>query len=84
MPKVRFLAFIKSLTGVSEVEIDGPKTIRDVLNELSKLYPKLADIILDEIPDVNVVLGGRTLLLPNDLDLIFDQELILAPIIEGG
>lgn len=85
MPKVRFLAFVRRTAGVENIDISRSEiSVRDVLIIVGNKYPQLRELILDDVPEVSFILGGRNLLIPKDLDLPFNEDLIIGPIVAGG
>ena len=85
MKQVRFLSYLKTLTGVSNYELKSdPNTIADALQEIANKFPQISDLILDTVPEVSFILGERTLVTPKDLDLVLNDELIIGPIVAGG
>jgi hypothetical protein len=83
--QVRFLAYLKTLTGVSTYKLlSDPKTVKDAIVEIAERFPQISDLIIDEIPEVSFILGDKTLVTPSDLNLPMNEELIIGPIVAGG
>ncbi len=91
MPKVtvKFFQDIRELVGTSstEIEIDNPKFLKDILNEISNKYQKLKDIlknIEEDNSSVIILVDGR---MPTTLSSIIvkgGEEISILPIVEGG
>ena len=85
LPKVIFFAYLQIMTGVQAVDLGSYiKTVQDGVNELKQKYPILNDILDLKNMEVSLLLGNKTLRIPDDLNLPFLDELIIAPIISGG
>jgi molybdopterin converting factor small subunit len=83
--QVRFLSYLRTLTGVSRYNLkSNPDTVADALKEIANTFPQIRELILDDVPEVSFILGDRTLVTPKDLSLILSDELIIGPIISGG
>ncbi|MCH8905642.1 MAG: hypothetical protein IH840_01020 [Candidatus Heimdallarchaeota archaeon] len=85
MPKVKFLSYIRRTSGVESFILDEPvNSVREALNVIADKYPQLRELILDDVPEVSFILGGKNLLIPRDLDLPFTETLTIGPIVAGG
>ncbi|MCE7735022.1 MAG: hypothetical protein GPJ54_09105 [Candidatus Heimdallarchaeota archaeon] len=85
MKQVRFLSYLKIMTGVSRYNLTtNPNTVAEALQEVATTFPQIRDLILDDVPDVSFILGDRTLVTPKDLNLSLNDELIIGPIVAGG
>lgn len=60
------------------------KSVSDVMKELEKEVKNFRKYIDFENISFMVIKDGRTLRIPEDLELIVMTELIIAPIISGG
>jgi cell division FtsZ-interacting protein ZapD len=60
------------------------KSVSDVLKELEKEVKNFRKYIDFENISFMIIKDGRTLRIPEDLELIVMTELIIAPIISGG
>jgi hypothetical protein len=73
------------MTGVQTLDLGSHvKTVQDGVNELKQMYPILKDILDLKNVEVSLLLGNKALRIPDDLNLAFSDELIIAPIISGG
>jgi MoaD family protein len=91
MPKVtiKFFQDIRELAGTSstEIEIDSPKFLKDILNEISNKYQKLRDVfknIEGENRSVIILVNGR---MPTPLSSTIikgGEEISILPVVEGG
>lgn len=85
MKQVRFLSYLKSLTGVSTYQLlTNPKTVNAALEEIASQFPQIRELILDEVPEVSFILGDKVLITPKELYLSLNDELIIGPIVGGG
>lgn len=85
MKQVRFLSYLRTLTGVSRYSLkSNPETVADALKEIANTFPQIRELILDDVPEVSFILGDRTLVTPKDLSLTLNDELIIGPIVSGG
>ena len=85
LPVVRFLSFVKRTIAVSDVDLgESFETVQDAINEIARRFPSLRDLIQDEVPEISLILGEKSLLIPKDLSLPFDKDLIIGPIVGGG
>ena len=76
---------MKRTIAVSDVDLgDSFDTVQDAIDEIAKRFPSIRDLIQDEVPEVSFILGDKSLLVPQDLSLPFDKDLIIGPIIGGG
>ncbi|MBS85278.1 MAG: hypothetical protein CME83_01765 [Candidatus Heimdallarchaeota archaeon] len=60
------------------------KSVSDVMKELEKEVKNFRKYIDFENISFMIIKDGRTLKIPEDLELIVMTELIIAPIISGG
>lgn len=60
------------------------KSVSDVMKELEKEVKNFRKYIDFENISFMIIKDGRTLRIPEDLELIVMTELIIAPIISGG
>ena len=82
MVNIRFFAVMKKLCGREqmEIKIDGPTTLRDILNKVEKEVPKIREIIKE----------GRSLIsinqeLANEETIVRSgDEIALLPPFAGG
>jgi len=84
MIKVRFLSFLAQNAGVKEIDYNEPGQISDVLLLLQKDFPVIADLLEGKTPPLTLILNGKSLYFPLDLQLEATGELIVSPIIAGG
>ena len=85
LPAVRFLSYVKRIIAVSDVDLgDSCKTVQDAINEIARRFPSIQDLIQNDVPEVSFILGEKSLLVPKDLSLPFDKDLIIGPIVAGG
>ena len=85
MKQVRFLAYLRTMTGVSTYNLQSnPNTVADALKEIADVFPQIRKFILDDVPEVSFMLGEKMLITPKELSLPLNAELIIGPIIGGG
>ena len=85
MIEVKFHSYFVDLfdTKIIKMHQKG-KSVSDVMKELEKEVKNFRKYIDFENISFMIIKDGRTLRIPEDLDLIVMTELIIAPIISGG
>lgn len=82
MVNIRFFAVMKKLCGREylEVKIDGPTTLRDILNKVEQEIPKIREIIKDgrSLISINQEMANEDSVVRNG------DEIALLPPFAGG
>ncbi|OLS29076.1 MAG: hypothetical protein HeimC2_02710 [Candidatus Heimdallarchaeota archaeon LC_2] len=85
MKQVKFLSYLKNMTGISTYHLQSnPDTVAEALIEIAKAFPQISKLIMDDVPEVSFILGEKLLITPKELSLPLNDELIIGPIIGGG
>jgi len=84
MPRVKFFATLRDITGVREIDIKGVRNVRELLNELYRMY---GDRFKKEIERKNMILvNGRNILDLQGYDTEINEkdEIAIFPPAGGG
>lgn len=85
MFNIIFLSYIAKLVGTKSIELESRlKTIADVFDFLINEFPSIKTQISGESPEVIILMGEKSLLLPRDLHLEVMDNIYISPIIAGG
>lgn len=85
MIEVKFHSYFVDLFDTKIIKIhQKEKSVSHVMKELEKEVKNFRKYIDFENISFMVIKDGRTLRIPEDLELIVMTELIIAPIISGG
>lgn len=84
MPKIRFFATLRDITGIREMEIKGVDNIQELLQIL---YEKFGDRFRKEIEEKNMILvNGRNILdiRGYETEIGENDEIAIFPPVGGG
>ncbi|OYT59688.1 molybdopterin synthase sulfur carrier subunit [Euryarchaeota archaeon ex4484_178] len=84
MPKIRFFATLRDITGIREMEIKGVDNIQELLQIL---YEKFGDRFRKEIEEKNMILvNGRNILdlQGYETEIGENDEIAIFPPVGGG
>ena len=85
MIEVKFHSYFVDLFDTKIIKMhEKGKSVSDVMKELEKEVKNFRKYIDFENISFMIIKDGRTLRIPEDLELIVMTELIIAPIISGG
>lgn len=85
MFNIIFLSYIAKIAGTKSIElVPHIKTIADVLDFLISEFPSIKSQIRGESPEIIMLMGEKSLLLPRDLHLEVVGNIYISPIIAGG
>jgi len=88
--RILFFAYFRDYTGTKEVELEGCKTVRELLKELSQRYGKKFEkevFIGDELSHkVIILVNGRSVLNMDGIETRLSEEdtISIFPVVAGG